>query len=163
MEIPQTLITLLTGLLGVLFGSSFTSYFNLRSARKDLLFKKKLEHFERLSKDLEENFRLHKSAILSLSTMKKSQVSETLENLKTSRKHFLMSSSPLYLNIERMSWVITNFVEVEKSIFSFLEQLAKSKTPSSKERILFNLQEAIEKLKFAQQSAILEMRRELYQ
>jgi hypothetical protein len=163
MDFSQSIITVLTGLIGVLCGTSLSSYFNLKSSRKDLLFKRKLEYFEKLVRDLEDNFRLHKKSVLFISpSTKKRDISRDLEELKKNRKSFLIAASPLYFNVERMTPNITNFVNTEKNIFSLLEKLVKVDKGFSRQRIIFELRESLQRLDMAKQAAILEMRRELY-
>jgi len=127
------------------------------------MFKRKLEYFEKLSKDMEENLRLHKKAILSLSESSKTKdIEQNISVLKQGRKSFLFMSSPLYFKTDMMTEKITAFVNIEKNIFSHLENLLQKPKKSAKARILFDLREFLQKLNLANQAAIQEMRDELY-
>ena len=136
MDINSSLLTIATALIGILCGAAVSSYFNLKSARKDLIFKRKLEYFEKLSKDLEENLRLHKNVIMSLSESSKTkEIEAKLIELKQKRKSFLINSSPLYFKTNRMTERITFFVNTEKEIFSLIEIL-KSKEKATKAKAI---------------------------
>lgn len=162
MDINSSLLTIATALIGILCGAAVSSYFNLKSARKDLIFKRKLEYFEKLSKDLEENLRLHKKVILSLSEYSKTkEIEASVLELKQKRKSFLMNSSPLYFETSKMTERIISFVNTEKEIFLLIESL-QDKNKSSRATTLFNLEEALQKLHKSSKYAILEMRHELY-
>ncbi len=164
MDINASIITILTGIVGVLCGAAAGSYFNLKSARKDLLFKRKLEYFEKLVQDIEQNLRLYKRVILSLSESSKiKEIKQKFSEIKQERRNFLVMASPLYFDIKKITERITMFVAIEKSIFAILEDLRKNyKASQLKARKLFELNESLQKLNKAGEIAILEMRRELY-
>ena len=163
MDISQSAITVLTGLIGVLCGTSISSYFNLKSARKDLIFKRKLEYFEKLARDLEENFRLYKKPALSITNKtKKSKIKQALEELRKNRKNFLIAASPLYFDVDKMTPRVTYFVNIEKNIFSLLEKLITEESALSKEKLILELQGSLPRLDRAKQLVILAMRQELY-
>lgn len=163
MEIPQNVIAILTGLIGVLCGTSLSSYFNLKSSRKDLLFKRKLEYFERLARDVEDNCRLYKKSILSLShRTHKNVIKGLVGELKKNRKNFLLAASPLYFDVERITGTVTRFVGIEKDIFALFENLLATGVSLSKDRIIFELHGLLQKLEQAKQLVIREMRGELY-
>ncbi len=164
MDINTSIITILTGMIGVLCGAAAGSYFNLKSARKDILFKRKLGYFEKLVQDIEKNLRLYKKVILSLSESSKiKEIKQSMAEIKQERKNFFVMASPLYFDVKKMTERITNFVNIEKSIFAAFENLEKNhKRGPSKARSLFGLNEALQKLNKAGEIAILEMRRELY-
>lgn len=164
MDLNTTILTIATALIGILCGAAAGSYFNLRTGRKDLLFKRKLEYFEKLSRDMEENLRLHKKAILPLSKSSKAgHIEQKLLTLKKERKNFLIMASPLYFDTSIMTEKIIYFVNVEKSIFSALEKLAQNPAKSAKAKMLFDIREHLQKLTLASQEIIQEMKRELYQ
>jgi hypothetical protein len=164
MDFTTTVITLFTGLIGVLCGTAVSSYFNMKSARKDVLFKRKLEYFEKLAQDIEKNIRLHKKVILSLSNLsKKKEIAAHIEELKQNRKIFLIMASPLYFNVEPLGEKITAFVGIEKEIFETFNELIKNYgAESSRARNLFELGEKLKKLSKAGEAIIAEMRNELY-
>lgn len=170
MEVSATVITIIAGLVTLLCGAAAGSYFNMKSSRKDILFKRKLEYFEKLSQDLEKNVRLHKKEVMSLSqSSKKKEFQNALTELKKNRKNFFIMASPLYFNINPITGRIISFVEIEKEIFASLENLIKSKNKngkannsSEKENALLELNETIHKLGLAGRAIILEMRAELH-
>jgi hypothetical protein len=164
MDINTSIITILTGMIGILCGAAAGSYFNLKSARKDILFKRKLAYFEKLVQDIEKNLRLYKKVILPLSESSKiKEIEQNVTEIKQERKNFLVMASPLYFDVKKMTERMTNFVNIEKSIFSTFENLEKNyKNGPSRARNLFELNEALQKLNKAGEIAILEMRRELY-
>lgn len=164
MELSSTIVTIFTGLIGVLCGAAVGSYFNLKSARKDMLFKRKLEYFEKLSQDMEENFRLYKKAILPLSqSAKKQEIENQFAELKKNRKSFLIRASPLYFDIDKITERITDFTNVEKQIFQLFENLIKNYAKiSSKKKILYELNEQLQKLNKAESLVISEMKFELF-
>ena len=165
MDINSSILTIITALIGILCGTAVGAYFNLKSARKDILFKRKLEYFEKLTQDLEKNMRLYKKAILSLSaSSKKEAINANLIELKQNRKNFLLMASPLYYDIKPMTERVTSFVALEKEIFALFESLIKNyKSNSSRARILFELNETLNKISRAEESIIVEMRRELHE
>lgn len=163
MDLNTAIITIATALIGILCGAAAGSYFNLRTGRKDLMFKRKLEYFERIVKEMEENLRIHKNAILSISeSAKTEEIKSSISRLKSQRKNFLIMASPLYFDTEKMTERITSFVNIEKNIFSLLENLVKKSSKSYRKRAIFDLKEHLQKLNLANQLAIKEMREELY-
>lgn len=164
MEVNTAIITITTALLGVLCGAAAGAYFNFKSARKDLIFKRKLDYFEKLSQDMEKNIRLYRKVILSLSNSSKLKgIKANLLELKENRKNFLVVASPLYFDIGRMRDKITSFVDVEKDIFSNFENLADTKSKSSKTRGIFELNESLQKLEDIGETIVDEMKMELHQ
>ena len=162
MDINSSLLTIATALIGILCGAAVSSYFSLKSARKDLIFKRKLEYFEKLSKDIEENLRLHKNIIMSLSESSKiKDVEDNLAKLKQKRKSFLINSCPLYFKTDRMTERIMAFVNAEKEIFGIIEAL-KNGGKTIKAQTIFDLRAALQKLNKALDDSFLEMRLELY-
>lgn len=164
-DLSTTLTSILTAVFGVLCGATIGAYFNLKSARKDLIFKRKLEYFEKLVQDLEENFRLHKKAILATSeSSKKKQIESSYTELQKNRKTFLIKASPLYFNIEKLTEKMTSFAQTEKEIFSSFENLIRNYkiiSKASKKRLIFDLNEKIAKLNSSKDAIILEMKSEL--
>lgn len=155
--------TVLVTLISLLCGAAAGSYFNLKSARKDVLFKRKLEYFEKLAQDIEKNIRNHKKIILSLSvSSKKKNIEKNIIELKQNRKNFFVMASPLYFDITPMTNKITAFVNVEKNIFANLEKIMKSKNKSDKENIIIELNNSLQMLNKAGNSIISEMRLELH-
>jgi hypothetical protein len=163
MELNTAIITITTAILGVSCGAAAGAYFNLRSSRKDMLFKRKFEYFEKLSQDLERNLRLYKKAILSLSKSSKiKDIQENLNELRATRKSFMAMASPLYFDIAKMKENIISFVDIEKNIFSAFDKLIENhKSTATKARIIYELNESLNRLDEAGEKIILEMRDEL--
>lgn len=162
MDLSTAIMTITTALLGVLCGAAAGAYFNARSARKDVVFKRKFEYFEKLIQDLEKNIRLYKKAILSLSkSSKKAEIESNLNELKTNRKSFMVMASPLYFDVAKMKENMTSFVAVEKQIFTIFEKLLESKNASTKARCIFELNESLNKLDEINEKITEDMRVEL--
>jgi hypothetical protein len=161
MDINSSILTIITALIGILCGTAVGAYFNLKSARKDIIFKRKLEYFEKLSQDLEKNMRLYKKAIMSLSaSSKKKEINTAIQELKQNRKTFLLMASPLYYDIKPMTEKVTLFVSLEKEIFALFDNLLKNhKSKSANARTLFELNEALNKISKAEEAIIIEMKR----
>lgn len=162
MAINFTILTLLVGMFGVLFGSLMGPYLNnkinRRSQREELFFKKKLEYFEKITENIENNLRLYKSCIKKTET-KKTSIKKTIEILKQERKNFLILSSPLYFDTTKLAEYIKKFVQTEKEIFSNFNKLELNK--NMKKEMIINLNKQLENLKACGNSIVLEMKREI--
>jgi len=136
-DIGSSLLTTLFGLIGVLVGACIGPLINHRVAKeydkKEFLFKKKMEYFEKILIIIEENKRMYKIAIKKIESIKDNKkINEIVGDLKKNRKNFLVMSSPLYFNTRNLSEKIIRFVRVERSIFeriSGLEKINKKESP----------------------------------
>jgi hypothetical protein len=129
-DIASSLLTTLFGLIGVLVGSLIGPLINHRVAKqydkKEMMFKKKLEYFEKILITVEENKRMYNLAIKKIEASQETKrISGIINELKKERKNFFIMSSPLYFDTRSMSDKIVRFVRVEKSIFERISKLEK--------------------------------------
>jgi len=154
-------IVMLLGLLvGTLITPKISQKVNSEYSKKDLIFKKKFEYFEKIAEIIEENRRMYRQIIGKLECSKSSkEITKIIEELKQKRKCFLMRSSPLYFDTQRFSEKIIWFVKIEKNIFQKVEQLKEKIV--EKEEILEKLKEDVKKLNTKGFEIIVEMKREI--
>ena len=159
-DIGQAIVTTLTGLIGVVIGASISNYVNHKIARqaakKDTLFKKKLEYFEKVINTLVKNTQMYRNAIKNLEqTDKKREIAIILKALKKNRQKFEVMTSPLYLDTKVISKQIKEFVGVEKTIFDEIEKISKyGKSPTT----IIYLTEKFQKLNNLGKKMILDLR-----
>lgn len=161
-DISSGALTALVGLFGILIGTLIGPYvnhkLNLKNTRKDLIFKKKLEYFENIAENLEQNLRLYKNSI-SKAENSKNKFNDILNELKEKRKNYLILASPLYFNVSNLSERIMDFVEAEKVIFEYFPKLKNKK---QKDIIVKDLKDKLKELIILRDKILFEMRRELY-
>ena len=161
-DISAGALTALVGLFGVMVGTLIGPYvnhkLNLKNTRKDLLFKRKLEYFEKITENLEQNLRLYKNSI-GEAEFSKNGLQKILSKLKEKRKNYLILASPLYFNISNLSNRITDFVEAEKIIFEYFPKLKNKK---QKDIIIKELKDKLKELIILRDKIIFEMKKELY-
>lgn len=161
MDINAGAITILVGVMGILFGSLISPYvnhkLNQRYQQRDLFFKKKMEYFEKIVENIEKNIRLYKHSIKKLS--EKNNVKEIIKYMKKERKNFLILTSPIYLNAINLSSYIRNFTEIEREIFAKFNELNKQK--KDKDKIIIILKEDLELLKKSGNRIIIEIKKEI--
>ncbi|MCK9595623.1 hypothetical protein M0R19_00335 [Candidatus Pacearchaeota archaeon] len=121
-------ITAIIGIVGILLGTLIAPRVNhnlgARYNRKDLLFKRKLEYFEKIVDTIEKNKRMYNQTIGKIEFSKdKKEIKKVVEELKQSRKNFLIMASPLYFDVRALSERIVRFVRVEKEIFNRISVL----------------------------------------
>jgi hypothetical protein len=134
----------------------------MRNSRKDVLFKKKLEYFEKLAETIEKNIKLYKNSIGAIKAQSsKKEISKVIKDIKEKRKNFAIMASPLYLNVKNFSSIICKFVEIEKAIFQEFEELAEEKDKKAIEKELEKLEQTLNKLKASGNKAIVEMKKEM--
>ena len=124
----SALTTTLIGMLGVVVGAIISNYVNQRiaakSSRRDLFFKKKVEYFDRVVGCIENNLKLYQTARKQIErNPRRASVEKVLKHLKKNRVKFEIMTSTLYLDTEKFSAGIKNFVRVERKIFFFLDRL----------------------------------------
>jgi len=154
-------LTAVVMLLGILVGTLITPKINQKvnteHNRKDLIFKKKLEYFEKIAEIIEENRRMYQQTVGKLTYAKnKIEIKKIVEELKQTRKKFLMKSSPLYFDTRILSEKIMNFVRIEKNIFYEVEKI-----DNNQDEVLENLKENVKRLNSKSNEIICEMKREL--
>ena len=165
-SISSGALTAVVGLLGVLVGTLIGPYINhklnLKNTRKDIIFKRKLEYFEKLSESIENNIRTYRNSITEAESARKQKLNEIYEKIKQERKNFLIMASPLYFNIQNLSEKIISFVDIEKEIFKEFEKLAKLNNESQKEKTISNLKEKLKNLVDFGNRIVYEMKKELH-
>jgi hypothetical protein len=157
-------LTAVVMLLGILVGTLITPKINQKvnteHNRKDLIFKKKLEYFEKIAEVIESNKRMYHQIIGKLECSKnKKDADKIVEELKQERKKFFIKSSPLYFDIRKLSEKIIFFVRIEKNIFQKIEQIKEDR--DEKEDIIEQLKEDVKKLNIKGNEVLYEMKREL--
>ncbi|MDO8623263.1 MAG: hypothetical protein Q7R52_03370 [archaeon] len=158
-DLTTILATALTGLMGVLIGAITNHQLNAKYSRKDMVFKKKLEYFEKIVETLEKNKKIYHNALYKIEdSKKKNEIEDILEELKQNRQNFLVMASPLYFDTRRFSDKIINFVEIEKGIFNKISNIKNNK---EKSRIIQELREDLERLNNLSSWIIRDMKREL--
>lgn len=161
-ELTSAVTTTLIGMLGVVVGAAISNYVNqmiaAKSARRDLLFKKKVEYFDRVVHVIEHNLKLYTMWRRKLeSKASRALIEKALKTLKKKRAHFGISTSALYLDVEVFSRDIKQFVAYEKQIFALISELKRD----DYERVMDTLRRSIRNLENAGNSIIYKMRRSL--
>jgi hypothetical protein len=164
--ISSNIATAFVGLIGVVFGTLIGHYFNqqlsLRNSRKDIIFKRKLEYFEKLAETIEKNIKLYKNSFNAIKARKShEEISKIVLEMKEKRMNFIIMASPLYLDVKKLSKIIVNFVQIEKEIFNRFEELSKEKNKKEIEKELARLEEILNTLKYSGNYAVVEMKKEL--
>jgi hypothetical protein len=129
-DISSVLLTTLTGMMGVVIGAIISNYFNQKIARqaakKDTIFKKKIEYFENIVQTIGKNIEIYNKIIKKIEKENSpKKINEAIKYLKEKRKKFEIMTSPLYLDITPISNEIKKFVSLEKNIFANLEKINK--------------------------------------
>ena len=164
-SISSGALTAVVGFVGVLVGTLIGPYINhklsLKNIRKDLIFKRKLEYFEKMAENIEKNLRAYRNAIRGAeSSPKKQELKKIQQKLKEERKNFLILASPLYFNINGLSQKIVAFVDGEKEIFKELEKLPEIQDRKKKEAFKL-LEDRLKKLTALGNRVVYQMRLEL--
>ncbi len=164
-SISSGALTAVVGFIGVLVGTLIGPYINhklsLKNIRKDIIFKRKLEYFEKMAENIEKNIRTYRNALREAeNNCKKQQLRKINEKLKEERKNFLIMASPLYFNINGLSPKIVAFVEVEKEIFSEFEKLPNISSKEQKESLEI-LRDKLKKLTVLGNETVYQMKKEL--
>ncbi len=164
--INTSILTVIVGMMGILLGTLIGPFINHRltqdSKRKEILFNKKLEYFERVTTTIEENLKIYKRTIERVEETNSKKEFQKIENdLKKNRKKFEIMASPLYLNIKKISFLISLFVRDEGDIFNEIENLDKVERETQKIKILGGLNLNLNKLGKTGDTIINEMKKEL--
>jgi hypothetical protein len=155
-------LTAIMAIIGIVVGTlvspKINQKVNAEHNKKDLIFRKKLEYFEKIAETIDENRRMYHQVIGKIECSKnKKETNQIIEELKQTRRNFLMKSSPLYFDTRSLSEKIVNFVKIEKEIFLEIEEIEKDK----KEGTIEQLKENIKKLNVKANEVIIEMKKEL--
>lgn len=133
---------------------------NLKYNRKDIFFKKKLDYFEGIAKNLEENIKMYKRHMGGLQETKTlKEIKKTFEKLKEERKKFYILASPLYFNTKRLADRIQIFIKLEKQIFSDFKGMVENK--KIRDATIGELQEILDKLRISGSEVMNEMKKEI--
>ncbi|MEK6826951.1 MAG: YqiA/YcfP family alpha/beta fold hydrolase [Nanoarchaeota archaeon] len=164
-ETLSQLIPTLSGIVGVLIGASIGPLINhqltTRYSKKDLIFKRKLDYFEKILDTIEKNSKLYKQQIRKLESSEDNKmIKKVVEEMKKERKNFLMMSSPLYFDVTKISRRIINFVKIEKDIFNRLSSLEKI-NEKEKEVLVGQLKRMLMILEKRGSDILFEMKKEL--
>jgi hypothetical protein len=156
-------ITAIVALIGILVGTLIsprvTHQIGSEQSRKDFVFKKKVEYFEKNLITIEKNIRLYKEIIGKAGIVKgEKELEKLVDSLKHNRESFLIMSSPLYFDTKKISEKIIRFTRVEKEIFSRVSLLNKSK---DKKTAVGQLNNLLEILKKRGSDILFEMKKEL--
>ncbi len=143
--------------VGTLVSPKINQRINMEHNRKDVIFKKKLEYFEKIAETIEENKRAYQQVVGKIECSKSNKENKIIiAELKQSRKNFLIKSSPLYFDTKILSEKIINFVRIEKDIFQKIEN-----AEIVSEEVTWQLKEDLKKLNMKANEIICEMKREL--
>lgn len=161
-ELTSAVTTTLIGMMGVVVGAAISNYVNQRiaakSARRDLLFKKKVDYFDRIVACIEHNLKLYTIWKRKMETKASlTSIDQALKALKKNRARFDISTSALYLDVSVFSHDIKRFVALEKQIFALFERLKNEDL----EIILDTLRQTVHALEQTGNVIIKKMRREL--
>ncbi len=161
-DLSSAVTTTFIGMFGVAIGAIISNYVNqriaARSARRELLFKKKVEYFDRTVTCIEKNIKLYSLWKKKLEVnATPALVTNALKALKKERAKFDPLSSALYFDIQMFSRDIKHFVALEKQIFSLITKLTKD----NHEETLDALRQSLHRLERVGQSVILKMRNSL--
>jgi len=142
-EFSSVILSTFVGMFGVVIGAIISNYFNQKIARqsaiKDLIFKKRVEYFEKVLDCIEKNIVLYKNSIRALEKNNEEKIPKKILNkMKKERKKFEIMNSPLYMDIRPISEKIKNFVRIEKDIFSYFENLEIKKNYEKKFATILN-------------------------
>jgi hypothetical protein len=161
-EISSALITTMTGMLGVIVGAVISNYLNQKiarqSAKKDVIFRKRIDYFENIVKCIDKNTQMYYKSIKDLETNPKSEnVNKILVSLKKNRKKFEIMTSPLYIDTRPISRMIKKFVGIEKNIFKYFKNSGKI----DNDEIMKGLKDNFRELKLTGTRIITQLRENL--
>lgn len=163
--VETTIITLIIGLLGIILGTFLSPFLNhrlnIKYERRGIFFKKKLEYFEEIARNLEENIKMYKNLIGKIAeTKKKKKFIKILDELRKRRKKFRIMASPLYFNTNFLAEKVLRFINLEKIIFIDLKKMIEENEVD--EKIMNNLKISLKELKRTGSEVVNEMKKELH-
>ena len=161
LDITSGSLTAVVGLVGILLGALIGPFTNHRLgatySRRDLIFKRKLEYFEKVVETMERNKKMYHNALCKIQNSKnKKETENIILELKQNRNNFFIMASPLYFNTRRFSDEIVSFVDIEKNIFENI-----SKIRSNNKETIEKIKEDLEGLNRKSKEIIFDMKREL--
>jgi len=164
-EVSSHFWTAISGMMGVVIGASIgpiiNHQLNNKYSKKDLIFKRKLDYFEKVLETIEKNSKLYKQEIRKLENSKDpKEIKKFVKRLKQERKHFLIMSSPLYFDVRKISNKIIRFTRIERDIFSRVSQL-ETLNQKEKEILVEQLKRILIVLDRRGNEILLEMKKEL--
>jgi hypothetical protein len=158
LDITTVLTTAITGLMGVLVGAVTNHQLSAKYNRKDLIFKRKLEYFEKVVETMEKNKKIYYNILRKIQNSKnKKEIEKIVKELKENRENFFIMASPLYFNTERFSERIKSFVVIEKDIFESISTIQQN----SKDKTIKKITDDLEGLNKKSQEIIFNMKIEL--
>lgn len=165
-DLSSALITTFTGMVGVVIGATINNYLtqkiNRHTTKKDIIFRKKMEYFEKLVESIEKNLELYKKSIKKLERINSKKEAElVLSLMKKDRKRFEPANSSLYLDTREISENIKRLVAIEKLIFLGVANLSTSNSDLSNSEVLKDLKQKTEDIQKLGQSIILNLRKDL--
>lgn len=162
-NITSGTLTAMVGLVGIILGALMGPLMNhrigLRYSRRDLIFKRKLEYFEKIVETIEKNKKIYNNSISKIESSKtNSQINLIINELKQNRQNFFVMASPLYFNVKIFSDRIIEFVAIEKDI---LDKISEIKDNKNKDKKIQEIKKDLEALNRKSQEIIIDMKREL--
>jgi len=128
-EASSILTSTIIGMIGVVIGAIISNYFNQKiareSARKDMIFRKKMDYFEGITECIGSNIKLYQNTIKEAE--RNNNIRKIISSMKKNRKKFRIMSSPLYINTKIISHLVREFVSIEKRIFFCFEEMKKKR------------------------------------
>lgn len=161
-ELSSAIMTTFIGMFGVVIGAIISNYVNQKiaaqSARRDLLFRKKVEYFDRTVSCVEKNIKLYNAWRKKLEVAgSPATTDKAIKMLKKNRAKFDPMSSALYFDVERFSRDVRQFVAIEKQIFALFERLRHERP----EPIIDALRQSVHRLEQEGQNITAKMRTSL--
>jgi len=156
-----TAIIMLIGIIvGAVISPRMSHKIGYEYNRGEVIFRKKLEYFEKILETIENNKRAYNIAIKKIGISKnKSAVKEIVAEMKQQRMRFLPMSSPLYMDTRNISEKVIRFVRVEGIIFNRIEGLV-TKNKKEVKLITAQLEKDLEILTLRGNEILFEMRKE---
>lgn len=148
-------------LLGALTGAVINHRLSAKNKKEEFLFHKKADYFEKIIESLENNLKLYHNAIEKAQKSNKKEIKELLNKLKKERKNFRISTSPLYLNTNKISKRVIKFVSIEKNTFAEFSRLQETTKEDEKERIIAKLKFNFQGLKKYANEIVMEMKKHM--
>lgn len=147
--------------LGALTGAIINHRLSAKNKKEEFLFHKKADYFEKIVDSLENNLKIYHNAIEKAQKAKNKEIKEILEKLKKERKNFKISTSPLYLNTNRISKRVLKFVNIEKNTFAEFSRLENINKNDERERIISKLKFNFQELRKYANEIVREMRKNM--
>ena len=154
------------GVIGILIGALASAYINnklnAKKSKEEFIFKKKTEYFEKIIESLENNLKLYHNLMEKVSDSSKKEIKQMGKRLKSERKNFKISISPIYLKTNIIRNKILRFVSIEKDIFLNFSKIEKEQNTEKKELKVLKLKKEFEELRNIANKIVYEMRKQLY-